>query len=124
MPALNRVQLIGYLGRDPEVRFTTGGRKVAQFSVAVTRRWRTQEGEAQEATDWFNVEAWGRLAEICEDYLRKGRLVYVEGRLQTDRYEQDDQVKYFTKAIAQNIQMLDRPEKEEELLVEADEDSQ
>ena len=66
MPGLNRVQLIGYLGNDPESRFTPTGKKVASFSVAVTRRWRSSEGESKEATDWFNVEAWGRLGEICQ----------------------------------------------------------
>jgi single-strand DNA-binding protein len=108
MPALNRVQLIGYLGRDPEQRFTPSGKRVTSFSLAVTRHWRSGEGEAKEATDWFNVEAWGRLGEICAEYLTKGRLTYIEGRLQTDRYEQAGEVRYFTKVIASQMQMLDR----------------
>ena len=108
MPALNRVQLIGYLGRDPEQRFTPSGKRVTSFSLAVTRHWRSAEGEAKEATDWFNVEAWGHLGEICAEYLTKGRLAYIEGRLQTDRYEQAGEVRYFTKVIANQMQMLDR----------------
>jgi len=112
MPGLNRVQLIGYLGKDPETRATPTGKKVASFSVAVTRRWHGSEGESKEATDWFNVEAWGRLGEICQEYLSKGRLVFIEGRLQTDRYEQDGETRYFTKVIAAQMQMLDRAPEE------------
>lgn len=114
MPGLNRVELIGRLGRDPETRYTPTGRKVCQFSLAVDRRWRNAEGEAREATDWFNVEAWGRLGEICQDYLSKGRLVYLEGRLQTDRYEHEGETRFFTKVIALDMQMLDRKPGEEE----------
>ena len=116
MPALNRVQLIGRLGKDPETRFTPTGKKVSHFSVAVGRRWRTAEGETREATDWFNVEAWGHLGEICQQYLTKGRMVFVEGRLQTDRYEQGSETRYYTKVVAQQMQMLDRKPEEEELL--------
>lgn len=117
MPGLNRVELIGRLGRDPETRYTPTGRKVCFFTLAVDRRWRSAEGELQEATDWFNVEAWGRLGEICQDYLGKGRLVYLEGRLQTDRYEQDEDVKYFTKVVLRSMQMLDRKTGEEEVVL-------
>jgi single-strand DNA-binding protein len=108
MPALNRVQLIGYLGKDPETRFTPIGKKVAQFSVAVTHRWRNSEGETKEATDWFNIEAWGRWGEVCQEYLHKGSLVYLEGRLRTDRVENQGEVRYFTKVILQHMQMLDK----------------
>jgi single-strand DNA-binding protein len=114
MPGLNRVQLIGRLGRDPETRFTPTGKKVAQFSIAVGRRWRSTEGEVKEATDWFNVDAWGRLGEICQEYLHKGSLVYLEGRLRTDQYEQGGEKRYFTKVVAQSMQMLDRKAEEEE----------
>lgn len=120
MPGLNRVQLIGYLGRNPEARFTPTGRKVCTFSLAVTRRWKGSEGEAKEATDWFNVEAWDRLGEICEEYLSKGRLVYIEGRLQTDRYEHEGETRFFTKVIARQMQMLDRAEEEGEPVIEAE----
>jgi len=108
MPALNRVQLIGRLGKDPEARFTPKGSKVSSFSVAVSRRYKTADGEAKETTDWFTVEAWGRLGEICEEYLKKGRLVFIEGRLQTDRYEHEGETRYFTKVVASQMQMLDR----------------
>ena len=113
MPALNRVQLMGYLGKDPETRFTPTGKKVCTFTLAVTRRWRSTEGEAKEATDWFNIEAWSKLGEICQSYLSKGRLVFIEGRLQTDRYEQEGETHYFTKVIASQMQMLDRRAEEE-----------
>ncbi len=116
MPGLNRVQLIGYLGRDPETRFTPTGKQYTTFSVAVTRRWKGSNGEPKEATDWFNIEAWGRLAEICQNYLNKGRLVFVEGRLHTDRYEQDGQTRYFTKVIASQMQILDRRPEEDPAL--------
>ncbi len=115
MPGLNRVQLIGYLGKDPETRYTPSGKKVCAFSVAVSRRWRDAEGDWQEATDWFNVEAWARLGEICQQFLGKGRLVFIEGRLQTDRFEQDGETRYFTKVVASQMQMLDRKPEEPEL---------
>jgi single-strand DNA-binding protein len=121
MPALNRVQLIGYLGKDPETRYTPTGKKVAHFSVAVSRRWRDQEGETKEATDWFQVEAWGRLGEICQQFLGKGRLVFVEGRLQTDRYEVQGETRYSTKVVALQMQMLDRRQDEEEVHLEEEE---
>lgn len=114
MPALNRVQLIDRLGKDPETRFTPTGKKVAHFSLAVSNRWKTKEGEAKEYTEWFNIEAWGRLGEVCQQYLHKGSLVYVEGRLKTDRYEdKDGETKYFTKVVALTMQMLDKKPEEE-----------
>jgi single-strand DNA-binding protein len=113
MPGLNRVQLIGHLGRDPESRTTPTGKKVSQFSLAVTRRWKSG-AETREATDWFNVETWGRLGEISQQFLKKGSLVYVEGRLQTDRYEdKGGETKYFTKVVASAMQFLDRKPAEE-----------
>jgi len=113
MPALNRVQLIGNLGKDPETRYTPSGKKVCSFSLAVDRRWKTSEGEIKESTDWFNVEAWGHLGETCQEYLSKGRLVYVEGRLHTDRYEQGGDTRYFTKVVINKMQILDRKHEEE-----------
>jgi single-strand DNA-binding protein len=106
MPGLNLVQLIGHLGRDPEGRY---------------RRWTGSDGEPKEATDWFNVEAWGRLGEICHEYLAKGSLVYISGRLQTDRYEHEGNTRYFTKVIASQMQMLDRKEAQEEPVLEVEE---
>jgi single-strand DNA-binding protein len=108
MAGLNRVQLIGNLGKDPETRFTPKGNKVCNFSVAVSRRWKNSEGESKEVTDWFTVEAWGRLGEICQEYLHKGSRVYLEGRLKTDRYEQEGETRYITKVVANQMIMLDR----------------
>lgn len=115
MPALNRVQLIGYLGRDPETRYTPTGKKVTHFSLAVTQRWKSG-GETKEYTEWINIEAWGRLGEICDQYLKKGSLVYLEGRLKTDKYEEKGETKYFTKVVALLLQMLDRKSAEEPML--------
>jgi len=114
MPSLNRVQLIGRLGRDPETRYTPKGAKVTHFSIAIDRRWKSGEGEARERTDWFTVEAWGRLGEICQEYLSKGRLVFIEGRLQTDQYEKDGEKRSSTKVVALGMQILDRRPEEEE----------
>ncbi len=110
MAALNRVQLIGNLGKDPDARYTPTGKQVVKFSLAVSNRWK-KDGEVKEHTEWVNVEAWGRLAEICNEYLRKGSLVYIEGRLKTDKYQDDsDTTRYFTKVVIQQMQMLDRKE--------------
>ncbi|MEA4910271.1 MAG: single-stranded DNA-binding protein [Chloroflexi bacterium] len=119
MPALNLVQLIGRLGKDPESRFTPRGRRVTTFSLAVDRRWKTSQGEDQQATDWFNIEMWGALADVAQRYLQKGRLVYLSGRLQTDRYEEGGETRYFTKVVAQQMQMLDWPEGESEQALQA-----
>jgi single-strand DNA-binding protein len=113
MPALNRVQLIGRLGKDPEGKFTPTGKKVAHFSVAISNHWKTKEGEAKEYTEWVNVEAWGRLGEVCQEYLKKGSLVFVEGRLKTDRYEDKGEIKFYTKVVALSMQMLDRKPNDE-----------
>jgi len=107
MPALNRVQLIGYLGKDPESKYTPTGRRVTDFPIAITQRWKDEAGETKEHTEWVQIEAWGRLAEICHEYLRKGSLAYVDGRLKTDRYEdQSGETRYFTKVVAQSVQFL------------------
>lgn len=122
MPALNRVQLIGRLGKDPEGKFTPTGKKVAHFSVAISNHWKTKEGEAKEYTEWVNVEAWGRLGEVCQEYLKKGSLVFVEGRLKTDRYEDKGDVKFYTKVVALSMQMLDR-KPNDELVTTIEEDA-
>lgn len=107
MPALNRVQLIGYLGHDPESKYTPTGKRVTEFSIGITNRWKGEEGETREHTEWVNVEAWGRLAETCHEYLTKGSLVYIDGRLRTNRYEaQDGENRYFTKVVAKTVQFL------------------
>jgi single-strand DNA-binding protein len=114
MPSLNRVQLIGRLGKDPESRATPTGKKVAHFSLAVSQRWKSGEGESKENTEWVNVEAWGRLGEVCQQYLHKGSLVFLEGRLKTDKYEdKSGETKYYTKVVALSMQMLDRKPEEE-----------
>jgi single-strand DNA-binding protein len=115
MPALNRIQLIGYLGREPESRFTPSGKRVTHFSLGITQRWKTGE-DNKESTEWVNVEAWDRLAEICQEYLKKGSMVYVEGRLKTDRYEDNGENKYFTKVVALQLQFLDRRQSDDGLL--------
>jgi single-strand DNA-binding protein len=113
MPALNKVQLIGRLGKDPESRSTPIGKKVAHFSLAVSQRWKSAEGD-KEYTEWINVEAWGRLGEVCQQYLHKGSLVFLEGRLKTDKYEdKGGETKYYTKVVALSMQMLDRKPEEE-----------
>jgi len=107
MPALNRVQLIGRLGKDPESKYTPTGKKVVHFSIAVSQRWKAA-GENRESTEWVNIEAWDRLGEVCQEYLKKGSLAYVEGRLKTDKYEdQNGETKYYTKVVAQVVQFLD-----------------
>jgi single-strand DNA-binding protein len=116
MPALNRVQLIGYLGKDPESKFTPTGKKVTQFSVAISNRWKSKEGDAKEYTEWVNVEAWGRLGEVCQEYLKKGSLIFLEGRLKTDRYEDKGETKFYTKVVGLSMQMLDRKPSEEPVM--------
>jgi single-strand DNA-binding protein len=123
MPSLNRVQLIGNLGRDAEARYTAKGTKYATFSLAVNRTWKSAEGEKHEATDWFFVNAWGPLGDFAAQYLKKGRLVLVEGRLQTDRWEDaKGETHYRTTVVARSIQLLDRrPEEPEEVEVPGEE---
>ena len=122
MPALNNVQLIGNLGKDPETRFTPTGKKVCHFTLAVNRTWRTGEGAEKEATDWFNIEAWGRLGEVCQQYLAKGRLIYLEGRLKTDRYtDEKGETRYYTQVVTRQMQMLDRKADEQDVAAEGEE---
>jgi len=116
MPTLNRIQLIGRLGKDPESKFTPNGSKVTHFSLAVSNRWKDKNGEMKESTEWINVEAWGRLGEVCQEYLKKGSLIYLEGRLKTDKYEANGETKYFTKIVLQSFEFLDKKEKEEPVM--------
>ncbi|OGO23950.1 MAG: hypothetical protein A2Y54_01800 [Chloroflexi bacterium RBG_16_51_16] len=113
MPALNRIQLIGRLGRDPENRFTPTGKNVTHFSIAVSNRWKGRDGVWKDATDWVNIEAWGRLGEVCTQYLHKGSLIYLEGRLKTDKYQSQGETKYFSKVVMNGMQMLDKKQAEE-----------
>jgi len=116
MPTLNRVQLIGHLGKDPETKFTPTGKKVTHFSLAVSSRWKDKNGETKESTDWVNVEAWGRLGEVCQEYLKKGSLIFLEGRLKIDKYEDKGETRYFTKVVANTLQFLDKKPAEESLM--------
>ena len=103
---LNKVMIIGYLGRDPEMRYTPSGRPVTSFSVATSRTWTSAEGERREETEWFNVVAWGILAEICKSHLSKNQQVYIEGRLQTRGWEDESGKKHFRTELVANEMIL------------------
>ncbi len=115
---LNKVMIIGRVGRDPEMRYTQSGTPVATFTVATNYRSRTPEGDMREETEWFRIVAWNRQAEFVNQYIRKGGLIYVEGRLRTRTWDgQDGQKHYTTEVIANNFQLLDsrgRPAEGEE----------
>jgi single-strand DNA-binding protein len=109
MSNLNKVMLIGRLGRDPEIRYTKSGSAVANIRMATTDFWKDREGNRQERTEWHTIVAWGRLADLAQNYLKKGRLIYVEGRLQTRDWTDNQNVKrYATEIVANNIQFLER----------------
>lgn len=104
---LNKVMLTGNLGADPEMRYTERGSAVTTFRVASNRTWKDSQGESHEDTEWFRVVAWDRLGEICNEYLRKGTRVYIEGRLQTRRWQdQNGQDRYMTEVIASDMIIL------------------
>ena len=107
---LNKVMVIGNVGRDPEMRYTPSGSAVTTFSVAVTRRWNTPQNEPREETEWFNIVAWDKLAETCNQLVTKGRRVYIEGRLQTRSWDDKEtgQKRYRTEVIANQVLFLDR----------------
>ena len=108
MAGLNKVMLIGNLGKDPEMRYTANGNAVTSFSLAVNRTSQSQDGERREETEWFDVVAWNRLAELCSQFLQKGRKAYVEGRLHTRSWEgQDGQKRYRTEVVANTVLFLD-----------------
>jgi len=123
MASLNKVILIGNLGKDPEVRVTASGNAMASFSLATKESLKNREGKREERTEWHNVVLWGRLAEIARDYLHKGRQVYIEGRLQTRKWEdKNGNARYTTEVVADAMQMLgskndggQQTEKKEEL---------
>ena len=109
MASVNKAIIVGNLGRDPEMRYTQSNTPVATFSVATTDQWTDKNGERQERTEWHRVVAWARLAEICGQYLQKGKQVYIEGRLQTREWEdQNGQKRYTTEIVAREMQMLGR----------------
>lgn len=103
---LNKVQIIGHLGKDPEMRYTPSGKPVTTFSVAVSRSWNSADGERHSETEWFNVVAWGNLAEICKQYLVKGQQVYIEGRLQTRRWDDKEGAKHTSVEIVASEMMM------------------
>ena len=107
---INKVILVGRLGKDPEIKSTPGGTTVAKFTMATDEKFTDKSGEKQERTEWHNIVAWARLAEICGQYLRKGSLVYIEGSIRTDSWEDKEsgQKRYRTEIIAREMKMLDR----------------
>lgn len=109
MAGVNKVILVGNLGADPEIRYTAGGTAVCRLSIATSRRYTDKQGNRQEETAWHRVDAWGKLAEICGQYLSKGRQVYIEGRLKYGSYEKDGVKHYTTDIIAETMQMLGGP---------------
>ena len=106
---MNKIIVIGNLGRDPEMRYLPSGQSVTSFSVASNRRYTTSTGEQREETEWFNVSAWGRLAEVCNQYLTKGSQVFVEGRLRSRSYEgRDGQTRFVNEINMTDVQFLGR----------------
>lgn len=110
MASVNKVILVGRLGKDPEIRSTPGGTSVAKFSLATDDRYTDKNGEKQERTEWHNIVAFSKLAEICGQYLKKGKLVYIEGSIRTDSWDDKEsgQKRYRTEIVANQMQMLDR----------------
>jgi single-strand DNA-binding protein len=103
---LNKVMIIGNLGRDPEMRYTPSGRPVTTFSVATSRSWNTSDGDRRVETEWFNVVAWSNLAEICKQYLSKGQQVYIEGRLQTRQWDDAEGKQHTSVEIVANEMII------------------
>jgi len=104
---LNKVMLIGYVGKDVELRYTPAGAPIANFSLATSERWKSKTGEKVEKTEWHKIVAFNKLAEICGEYLTKGKLVYIEGKVQTRSWEDKDGIKrYSTEIVANNMTML------------------
>ena len=120
MPTLNKVMLIGNLTRDPELRKTPAGKTVVSFGLATNRNWTQENGEKREETDFHRIVAWGKLGEICHQYLKKGRLVYVEGRLHSRQFTDNEGItKSATEIVIDDMQMLDRKPQEEEVAAQA-----
>lgn len=104
---LNKVQCIGNLGADPEVRFTQGGQAVANFRMAVSESWKDKAGQKQERTEWMRIVVWGKLAELCGEHLKKGRQAYVEGKLQTREFtDKENRKQYVTEVVASSVLFL------------------
>src|SRR4051812_14224844 len=108
MAGINKVIIIGNLGKDPELRYTPQGQAVVNFPVATSENWTDKSGQKQERTEWHKVVVWGKLGELCSKYLSKGRKAFVEGRLQTRAWDdKDGQKRYTTEIVANNVQFLD-----------------
>jgi single-strand DNA-binding protein len=107
MASLNRVQLIGRLGKEPETKKTANDRTVTTFTLAVDRRWKDKSGEVKKETDWFNIEAWGKQAEFCNKYVHKGELVFLEGKLRPQKYESNGETRTFMKILLDSIQLFE-----------------
>lgn len=107
MAGINKAIIIGNLGADPELRYTQSGQAVGNFRIATNEKWKDKDGDMQERTEWHRIVVWGKTAENCEKYLAKGRQVYVEGRLQTNEWEdKDGNKRYTTEIVAQTVQFL------------------
>lgn len=107
MSGVNRVTLVGYLGVDPELKYTQGGQAVCKMSLATSESWKDKDGQKQERTEWHRLEVWGKTAEVCAKYLAKGRQVYIEGRLQTDKYDDKNGItRWSTKVVVNDVQFL------------------
>ena len=115
MASVNKVILVGNLGADPELRYTPSGAPVATFRIATNETWINREGQKEEKVEWHRIVAWGKLAEICGEYLHKGSQVYIEGRIRTRTWEdRDGNKRYITEILATNMQMLGSPRREME----------
>ncbi len=110
MASVNKVILVGRLGKDPELKYTQGGDAIANFSLATDETWKDQSGEKQQRTEWHNIVAWRKLAEVCGQYLKKGQQVYVEGKLQTRKWEKDEVTHYKTEVVISGMTMLGKKE--------------
>ena len=106
MSGVNKVILVGHVGKDPEVRYFDSGNANAKFSLATSETYKDKSGQKVDSTEWHNVVVWGKLAEIVEKYVRKGKLLYIEGRIKTRSYDQDNQKKYITEIVADQMTML------------------
>lgn len=113
MSSLNKAQLIGHLGSDPDLKFTPSGQPVCNFSVATNETWKDKDGNKQERVEWHRIVVWGKLAEVCGKYLSKGRQAYIEGRIQTRNWEKDGVKHYMTEIVADEVKFLGGGEKED-----------
>jgi single-strand DNA-binding protein len=112
MASLNRAQIIGRLGQDPESR-QAGSSTVCRFSVATSEKWKDKQGQDQERTEWHRITVWGKLAEICQKYLSKGSLVFLEGKIQTRSWEDNGVTKYSTEIVGEKVQFLQTKQRNE-----------